>query len=109
MFSFVGATFTFQDGSATGGSDFGDTAGVISVGPQVAEQCITVNITNDNTPENDEVTVPHILLLSLSPIYLSLSSLSLSTPLFVSFFLSHPLCMLILIIFLLYFIYSLLQ
>ena len=60
MFSFVGATFTFQDGSATGGSDFGDTAGVISVGPQVAEQCITVNITNDNTPETDEVTVPHI-------------------------------------------------
>ena len=89
MFSFVGATFTFQDGSATGGSDFGDTAGVISVGPQVAEQCITVNITNDNTPENDEVTVPHISLLSLS---LSLSSLFLSTPLFVSFFLSSTPC-----------------
>ena len=56
MFSNVGASYSFTDGSATGGSDFDNTPGTISIGPQVAQRCLTVNITNDNTPETDEVS-----------------------------------------------------
>uniref|UniRef100_A0A1X7VF86 Staphylococcus aureus surface protein A n=3 Tax=Amphimedon queenslandica TaxID=400682 RepID=A0A1X7VF86_AMPQE len=54
MFSTVGASYSFTDGSATGGSDFDNTEGTISIGPQVSQGCLNVTITNDNTPESEE-------------------------------------------------------
>lgn len=60
MFSTVGASYSFTDGSATGGSDFDNTPGTISVGPQVAQSCLNVSITNDATPESAEVGSIHV-------------------------------------------------
>lgn len=64
LFNQVGTGYMFQDGTATGGGvDYESDPGIITFGPGETLQCIYVNITNDLTPEIDEVLTSYSLQL----------------------------------------------
>lgn len=58
LFSTVGAGYSFHDITATGnGIDYDTNPATVTLGPQETEGCLSVNITNDLTPEVDEVII----------------------------------------------------